>query len=120
MREEVRQFAELMERNLAAYDDRPRWKGYEWQRLWVRLHEELDDLGKALRTRSNPEHIASEAAHVGNLLMMLADVCGGLKELHPQNEVPEYYDSGDNNTRPPKLAKPDTSGSVWSVHKDAG
>lgn len=78
LRPEVRQFAALMERNLAAHDDRPGWKGDRWDWLWARLVEEAGELHTALVNGESSERIASEAADVANFCMMIADVCGGL------------------------------------------
>jgi NTP pyrophosphatase (non-canonical NTP hydrolase) len=46
--------------------------------LFRRLRDEADELGEALRCRSESEVIANEAADVANFAMMIADVVGGL------------------------------------------
>jgi NTP pyrophosphatase (non-canonical NTP hydrolase) len=87
-RREVRAFALLMERELRKHDYRPGWKGDDATHLTYRVLEEADELKRAmLSTGGVPVHmigtrhrdaIASDAADVANMAMMVADVLGCL------------------------------------------
>jgi NTP pyrophosphatase (non-canonical NTP hydrolase) len=79
MRDEVKAFAEIMERELKANDRKPGWKHDDPTALLVRLREEADELEMALTPPvERAAQIAKEAADVANFAMMIADVCGGL------------------------------------------
>lgn len=100
MRKEVKMFAEIMEQQLAANDHKGHWGGCRPEWLLARLTEEAGELAQALLQRDdairlmntaqrgtlNPKHaerIAKEAADVANFALMIADVCGGVKEPVP-------------------------------------
>lgn len=88
MREEVRRYAEGVERNIAAHDgDRgpAGWKQDSPWSLFKHLEEEVSELRRAILTGSSPEIVASESYDVGALAMMVADAVGGLgpPQQHP-------------------------------------
>lgn len=72
VRESVRWFAEQMERKLAQHDDRPGWKGEEFEYLLIRLMVELGELCN-LPPNSDLQTVIDEAADVSNFCMMIAD-----------------------------------------------
>jgi hypothetical protein len=61
------------------------WKGCSVEFLIGKLHEEVGELIEAITLQHGLEAIRNEAADVGNLAMMLADVCGALAAA-PQPE----------------------------------
>lgn len=75
VRPEVAQFAEAMERKLAANDHKEHWRGESTHSLLSRLFDEFLELQQAIDD-GNAEEIVSEAADVGNFAMMIADVAG--------------------------------------------
>ena len=87
MRTEVRLFAELMEKELQAHDDRPGWDDEELSWLFKRLGEEVDELFEAIQEDSqvgillDPVLVGKEAADVANFAMMIADGCDALAEV---------------------------------------
>jgi NTP pyrophosphatase (non-canonical NTP hydrolase) len=95
-RVEVAAFAQAMEHQLRAHDDRPGWKRDDPAELYFHLLEEVIELGYALglpthllssgffaRLRlcdgQGPGTIGAEAADVGNMAMMIADVSDALE-----------------------------------------
>lgn len=89
LRPVVQRFAELMERQLRWHDEK--YRGESWHGetdpagLFYHAAEELGDLAKELRNRGDGTNysrtplLAKEAADVANMVMMIADVCGGLE-----------------------------------------
>ncbi len=77
LRPEVLAFAAEMERNLRANDNKGGWRGMRIGPLVRRLREETEELCEALILGDRPA-IRSEAADVGNIAMMIADVSGAL------------------------------------------
>ncbi len=80
LRPEVAAFAQAMERKLREHDDTRGHRGWssaqpDW--IMVRLAEEVGELAKAVRLRRRAAAL-DEAADVGNLAMMVADVLGAL------------------------------------------
>ena len=89
LRPEVRAFARAMEEKLRENDHKPGWKNDSDRSLLGRAYEELEELreecsalsiddgGRGMRLRT-PHTILGEAADVANMVMMVADVRGGL------------------------------------------
>ena len=76
----VNRFAWRMECCLKANEHKGNWKGEQLSYLLRRLLEEAGELAEAATDESpDPLTVEIEAADVGNLAMMIADVCGGLK-----------------------------------------
>lgn len=84
-RPEVLAFALLMERELRANDHKGGWKNDNLFNLLERAQEELQELEDVLSpgTRASladwRSQVASEAADVANMVMMVADVSGALR-----------------------------------------
>lgn len=86
LRPAVRAFAEAMERKLRANDHKPGWENDDPRALLVRLHDEMRELRFELNGRAElgiggpsvPHLVRDEAADVGNIAMMIADVFGSL------------------------------------------
>lgn len=82
LRLEVAAFAQAMEANLRKHDaDRGRrgWAGDKPGPLLMRVYDEIDELAQeALKPTFDVAKVLSEAADVGAMSMMVADVCGGL------------------------------------------
>ena len=76
LRAEVQLFAAAMERELRANDYKGGWTHMTMRRLMTRLRQEVEELENADGTES----VMREAADVANFAMMIADVCGGLRE----------------------------------------
>jgi NTP pyrophosphatase (non-canonical NTP hydrolase) len=72
VREPVRWFAEQMERKLAQHDDRPGWKGEDFEYLLIRLMGELGELCN-LQPGTELQTVIDEAADVANFAMMISD-----------------------------------------------
>lgn len=86
LRPEVAAFAQLMERELRANDHKGGWAREHPGPLMDRLWEEARELSFYFGPGSRGDYatwaaqIGSEAADVANFAMMIADVCGALKE----------------------------------------
>lgn len=93
IRDEVAQFAALMERKLKANDHKDHWSDSGMSYLLKRLREELVELERILLAQSVPttEEVAGEAADVANFAMMIADNFGALPHLPA---LPVSSDSG--------------------------
>lgn len=72
VRESVKWFSEQMERKLAQHDDRPGWKGEDFEYLLIRLMGELGELCN-LPPNSDLQTVIDEAADVANFAMMISD-----------------------------------------------
>lgn len=81
IRDEVAQFAALMERKLKANDHKDHWEGAPMGYLLRRLKEEVEELERAVRSSNDAETIGGEAADVGNFAMMIADNMASLPQL---------------------------------------
>lgn len=93
-RAEVKAFAVLMERELRANEHKPGWKRDNPRALAHRVVQEAKELldeanrfpaggaGK-MDALDAAARIAEEAADVGNMAMMVADVCGALPQAGP-------------------------------------
>lgn len=86
IRDEVVQFAQLMEVKMRKHDPSTRWKKSKRTDLYLALKKELEKLEplvkfpiEADKKTITPDDIASQAADVANFAMMIADVCGGLR-----------------------------------------
>lgn len=88
LRPEVAAFAQMMERKLRANDFKPGWKGDSPSALCRRVDEEVGELRDAVSRGAPVALIAEEAADVGNMAMMVADVCGGLDSDAPPVTAP--------------------------------
>ncbi len=93
IREEVKKFAEAMEIELIENAHKGSWKDCELRFLIAKLQEEVEELVLAangckliepkpeicdLAVSAQRNHVRQEAADVGNIAMMIADVCNGL------------------------------------------
>jgi NTP pyrophosphatase (non-canonical NTP hydrolase) len=80
IRNEVRYFAELMEKALRNNDYKGGWQKCTRHFLLRKLREEVQELEKTVGRRKNdlmcPDAIAKEAADVANIAMMLANNFG--------------------------------------------
>lgn len=97
---EVLAFAHLMQRKLDANAHKDGqgwdrdgtgkrgWKNCDVSFLRGKLTDEVVELIVAIREPTNHDNVAEEAADVGNIAMMLADVCGALSQPaeQPQRE----------------------------------
>ncbi len=82
LRPEVLAFAQAMERKLREHDEtrgRRGWSSAQPDWLMLRLTEETGELARAVRRTRRGPLILDEAADVGNLAMMVADVAGVLE-----------------------------------------
>lgn len=94
-RTEVLKFAEAMEVELKENDYKGGWKNCELSFLVEKLAEETEELIEVSERlkglecnqfitkeelKGQRERILSEAADVGNIAMMIADICGALQE----------------------------------------
>lgn len=89
-RKEVVNYATAMESELRENDYKGSWKDCDIYYLRKKLEEEVGELLEAAGTYLNcknqvknaheqqRKHILSEAADVGNIAMMIADICGAL------------------------------------------
>ena len=77
MRDEVRQFAELMEKRLQDHDDRPGWKDASADYLRELMYHQTVKLDHAIEAE-DPPLIAKYAADIANFAMMITDVNGAL------------------------------------------
>jgi hypothetical protein len=91
-RPEVVAFADLMERQLRANDHKPGWKHDEPFDLQERVEQEAAELSTAVAEWEGhtgyteaalSRAVGREAADVGNMAMMVADVCGALHTPPP-------------------------------------
>lgn len=86
MRKEVKTFAAAMEQQLVANDHKSGWQQDTPEDLLLRLLEESAEVSTELRlnrgswTDIDRAALVKECADVANFAMMIADVCGGLKE----------------------------------------
>ena len=97
MRDEVKRFAEVMERELAANDDKGGWSGcsLSWLLSEMTNHKrelqtnafqlQANETDTVMGSHGNPaadqallKRILDDAADVANFAMMIADVCGAL------------------------------------------
>lgn len=80
MRDEVRLFAEAMERKLQKREkDYPEgWKSCDIHRLFDHLVSEVSELEDAIE--KDNEFISNECVDIANMAMMIADVIGSLNE----------------------------------------
>ncbi|MFA5744540.1 MAG: hypothetical protein WC936_07030 [Candidatus Nanoarchaeia archaeon] len=72
LRPSVLRFAQLMEKNLRAHDDKGGWDNCNVIWLVERMQEELVELEDAMIAGA-PDDIDDEAADVANFLMMIAE-----------------------------------------------
>jgi NTP pyrophosphatase (non-canonical NTP hydrolase) len=72
VRQEVKRFAEVMERKLQENDHKGGWRGEHPAWLLGRLLEEISELEEALR-QANRRAIERECADIANFAMMIAD-----------------------------------------------
>ena len=83
-RPEVEKFADLMEQVLQDNDWKGGWANYSMQWLFLKLIEEVAELGFLVREPNiyNPERqremIKRESADIANIAMMIADKTGTL------------------------------------------
>jgi hypothetical protein len=95
LRDEVHQFAQLMEIKMRKHDPVTRWKKSKRTDLFLALKKEMDKLEPLAKYAGvnektiTPEAIASQAADVANFAMMIADVCGGLKWITEKETAEE-------------------------------
>ena len=83
LRPSVMAFARLMELKLAANDDaKPHWKQDGLSVTWAHLQREVVELFDSFES-GTPRDMALEAADVGCLAMMIADITGGLYQPAP-------------------------------------
>jgi len=107
MRDEVHQFAQLMEVKMRKHDPSTRWKKSKRQDLLLALEKELEKLRplvkyEAINEKSiAPEEIASQAADVANFAMMIADVCGGLRWITEKSTPTKKAERIPLNVSPP-------------------
>lgn len=93
LRPEVAAFAQLMERTLRENDHKGGWKPCRAGWILQRLIEETDELHHVIAVRDSlrrknrgemaetlADEATREAINVANFALMIADVCGGLKE----------------------------------------
>lgn len=73
LRPEVRDFAKLMEQELAANDHKGGWQHDSVAALFRRMAEEMSELADALAKQTDVATVQSEAADVANFAMMIAD-----------------------------------------------
>jgi len=88
---EVIAFAHLMQHKLKMNAHRDSsgkrgWKSCSPQFLMDKLYEEVLELTIAIHEGDSAKSIRQEAADVGNIAMMLADVCGALSQPAPAPE----------------------------------
>lgn len=88
---EVIAFAHLMQHklNMNAHRDssgKRGWKSCSPQFLMDKLYEEVLELTIAIHEGDSAKSIRQEAADVGNIAMMLADVCGALSQTAEQHD----------------------------------
>jgi len=69
-RDELLTFAVIMEQRLRANDHKTGWANLTNQWLLMRVRQELKELERALKDRSN---VHDEAADAANFLMMISD-----------------------------------------------
>jgi hypothetical protein len=80
MRDEVHQFAQLMEVKMRKHDPATRWKKSKQEDLLFALKKELGKLEALVKHEpGDTDAVASQSADVANFAMMIADVCGGLR-----------------------------------------
>lgn len=85
LREEVRQFGELMEERLRENDHKGGWQDESAGWLLGRLLQEVRELEIVLSQRVSldpdvfKQLVAHEAADVANFAMFICDVCGGFE-----------------------------------------
>jgi NTP pyrophosphatase (non-canonical NTP hydrolase) len=77
VREEVKKFADAMEAELKENDYKGGWKNCDIAFLVDKLHEEVKELIDAI-CYGTPENVLSEAADIGNIAMMIADIRNSL------------------------------------------
>lgn len=86
MREEVKEFAELMENKLKANDHKGGWDGCSIDFLTYRLREEQAELFQALTlfyrfpNEQTLKLVQDECADVGNFSMMISDLAKRIVE----------------------------------------
>ena len=78
LRTEVIKFANAMENKLKENDYKGGWKNCSAKYLVNKLDEEVGELMSAICDET-PHKILHEAADVGNIAMMIADIYDGLK-----------------------------------------
>jgi len=81
--EAIHAFTAVMWRKLIANAHKGGWKNNLAEELLERLHEEVEELERAIMEDDNPQNIAKECADVANFCMMIADVVGGLPYERP-------------------------------------
>lgn len=84
IRPALRVFVVEMEKQLAAHDDRPGWKGETYGYLLLRLLQELGELVN-ITAAGTVEDVVHEAADVANMAFMIAD--NALAALLPAGET---------------------------------
>jgi len=85
-RQEVCEFAVLMEKQLQANEWKGGWQDSNSVALIVHLLEEVKELLQAVNGAAPVAHVYKEAADVGNLAMMVADVYSSLLKVRPSHE----------------------------------
>ncbi len=73
-REEVKMFANAMERQLQYNDHKEHWSNFPQEYLFQRLLEEVSELYEAMNEGLDGEDMLDEAADVANFAMMIADI----------------------------------------------
>jgi NTP pyrophosphatase (non-canonical NTP hydrolase) len=84
VRDTVKWFAEQMELKLRKNDHKGGWENDDMENLSWRLHDELTELGLAIRKElytDNYDDIIEEAADVANFAMMIADLANKAKTV---------------------------------------
>lgn len=74
-REQILEFAKIMERKLRENDHKPDWRKESLGSLIDGLHGEVHELIEAIDTMKSDEDIVLEAADVANFAMFIADKC---------------------------------------------
>ncbi len=85
LRPEVAAFAWLMEQKLRENAHKGGWKNETPEGLMNRVFQEYKELDLAIIRSEGSRAIGREAADVANMVMMVADVCGGLPALTHSN-----------------------------------
>ena len=79
LRPEVAAFAQLMEKELRANDHKGGWKNENIGELFAHFQDEVREFTEAFHTGAQVDILQEEGADVANMLMMVLDVCGGIK-----------------------------------------
>lgn len=83
LRQEVKEFAQAMERELRNNAHKGGWENCTSEYLWLRVNSELGELADVLshgNTDAQKKKYLAEAADVANFLMMLCDINDCLRE----------------------------------------